>query len=188
MVSTYTDERLSIVPVSLKAANEIVSQWHRHHGAKNNGYRFAVGVALAGRIVGVAIVGNPVAIGLADGWTLEVNRTCTDGTRNANSMLYGAAWRTAKGLGFHRLITYTLPAEGGASLRAAGWTCAGEAGGDSWNRPNCGRPRIDKIPLEPKLRWEVTTSDYMRMKDFRPPGVESDSGNDSQLLFTEMTA
>ena len=53
--------------------------------------------------------------------TLEVNRTCTDGTKNANSMLYGAIWRAAKALGYTRLITYTQADESGASLHAAGW-------------------------------------------------------------------
>jgi hypothetical protein len=56
-----------------------------------------------------------------DGKTLEVNRTCTDGTRNANSMLYGAVWRAARAMGYVRCITYTQHDESGASLRAAGW-------------------------------------------------------------------
>ena len=168
---------LSIVPISLKAANRIVSQWHRHHGPKNNGYRFALAVAKAGVICGVAIIGNPVAIGLQDGWTLEVNRTCTDGTKNANSMLYGAAWRVARSLGFHRLITYILPEEGGASLRAAGWKCAGEYGGGSWDRPGCGRPRTDKHPLGVKLRWEVVTPEWLAHRTSPPPTVHVDCGS-----------
>ena len=52
---------------------------------------------------------------------LEVNRTCTDGTRNANSMLYGAIWKAAKAMGYVRCITYTQADETGASLKAAGW-------------------------------------------------------------------
>jgi hypothetical protein len=90
---------------------------------------------------------------LDDGWTLEVTRTCTTGVKNANSMLYGACWRAAKAMGYTKLGTYTLPEEGGASLRAAGWRLIGEAGGGSWNRPN--RPRVDKHPLQRKLRWEI---------------------------------
>jgi hypothetical protein len=35
-------------------------------------------------------------------------------------MLYRAAWRAVKALGYRKLITYTLPEEGGASLRASG--------------------------------------------------------------------
>jgi len=77
-------------------------------------------------LVGVAIVGRPVARAYDDGMTLEVNRSVTDGTPNANSMLYGAAWRAAKALGYHRLITYTQEGESGSSLRAAGWRVIGQ--------------------------------------------------------------
>lgn len=56
-----------------------------------------------------------------DGLTLEVNRTCTDGAKNANSMLYGAVWRAAKAMGYKRCITYTQADESGVSLRAAGF-------------------------------------------------------------------
>ena len=75
--------------------------------------------------MGVVIVGRPVSRYLDDGWTLEVNRLCTDGSRNACSMLYGAAWRAARAMGYKRLITYILESECGASKRAA---CAGQAG------------------------------------------------------------
>lgn len=102
----------------------------------------------------MAIVGRPVARRAQDGWTLEVNRCCTDGTRNACSMLYGAAWRAARALGWRKLITYTLPEEGGASLRGAGWKCIGEAGGGSWNVPS--RPRVDLHPTQMKLKWEMS--------------------------------
>jgi len=146
--------KLQIVPITLKEANEFVRRYHRHHKPVP-GCKFCVAVANENNeIVGVAIVGRPVARYLNDGWTLEVSRTCTDGTKNANSMLYGAAWRVARALGYRKLITYTLPEESGISLRAAGWRCVGEAGGDSWNRPNCGRPRVDLEPLQIKLRWE----------------------------------
>jgi hypothetical protein len=108
-----------------------------------------------GELRGVAIVGRPVARKLDNGWTLEVNRVCTDGARNACSMLYGAAWRAAKALGFRRLITYTLPEEGGASLRATGWRLLGERGGGNWNVPT--RPRIDTAAVlrGQKLLWEA---------------------------------
>jgi hypothetical protein len=89
-----------------------------------------------------------------DGWTAEVTRLCTDGTPNACSMLYRAAWRAARSLGYRRLITYTLAEEGGASLRASGFTLLGEAGGGSWSRGN--RPRVDKHPTQGKLKWELS--------------------------------
>jgi len=72
-------------------------------------------------MVGVACAGRPVARHFDDGLTIEVNRSCTDGARNANSMLYGAVWRAAKAMGYRRAITYTQAEESGASLRAAGW-------------------------------------------------------------------
>lgn len=90
---------------------------------------------------------------LDDRFTLEVNRVATDGAKNACSMLYGAAWRAAKALGYQQLITYTLPEEGGASLRAAGWRLVGECGGGSWSRAS--RPRCDSHPVQKKLRWEA---------------------------------
>jgi hypothetical protein len=144
--------RLMLVPVSLEDANEFVRLYHRHHQPVP-GHKFSIGVSDGEKLVGVAIVGRPVSRMLDDGFTLEVNRTCTDGTPNANSMLYGACMRVAFGLGYKQIITYTLPEEGGASLRAAGWRCIGKAGGGSWNVPS--RPRVDKHPLQEKLKWMV---------------------------------
>jgi len=132
---------LSVTPIDFAEANAFVSAFHRHHKPMV-GCKFCVAVSDAdGKVRGVAITGRPVSRHLDDGWTLEVNRCCTDGARNACSMLYGAAWRVAKAMGFRKLITYTLPAEGGASLRAAGWKLIGERGGGNWNVKS--RPRID---------------------------------------------
>jgi hypothetical protein len=143
---------LEIIPMNLDEANAFVREHHRHHQPVP-GAKFCIGVALDGAVVGVAIVGRPVARMIDDGWTLEVNRTCTDGTKNANSALYGACRRAAFALGYRRLLTYTLPEEGGSSLRAAGWKCLGEAGGGSWSCPS--RPRVDKHPMQAKIRWQV---------------------------------
>ena len=78
----------------------------------------------------------------------------SDGTPNACSMLYRAAWRACKALGWRRLITYTLAEESGVSLRAAGFKEIGKAGGGSWSVPS--RPRVDKHPTQVKIRWEIT--------------------------------
>ena len=145
---------LSIIPITLAEANEFVRTHHRHHQPVP-GCKFCIACCdAAPRVRGVAIVGRPVARLLDNGWTLEVNRCCTDGARNACSLLYGAAWRAAKALGYRKLITYTLPEEGGASLRAAGWKLIGERGGGTWNRGS--RPRVDIHPLQAKLFWEVS--------------------------------
>ena len=110
---------MTIVPINLDEANAFVEKHHRHHKPVP-GAKFCIAVAVGGVVVGVAIVGRPIARMADDGWTLEVNRTCTDGTKNANSMLYGACRRVAFGMGYRKLITYTLPSEGGRSLAAAG--------------------------------------------------------------------
>ena len=121
--------RLDIVPITQREAFAYVERHHRHHRPPRGSI---IQVAVAdqdGQVRGVAIVGRPVARMLSDGWTVEVIRVATDGTRNACSKLYGACWRAVKALGYRRLITYTLPEEGGASLRGAGFTLVGEAGG-----------------------------------------------------------
>lgn len=144
------------MPVSFDEACGFVEMWHRHHRPPV-GHKFSVGVANdADVLVGVAMVGRPVARHLDDGLTLEVNRTATDGTPNANSMLYGAAWRAAQALGYRKLITYTMADESGASLRAAGWRVLGERPArNGWSAPS--RPResrgVDGIP---RTLWEAS--------------------------------
>jgi hypothetical protein len=147
---------LRVVPCSLKEANAFVALHHRHHKPAR-GCKFCVAVADGGRVVGVAIVGRPVARGLQDGLTLEVNRCCTDGSRNACSLLYGAAWRAARVLGYERLVTYTLPEEGGASLRGAGWHLIGHRGGGNWNTPTRPRADTDERIAGQKLLWQAAT-------------------------------
>jgi hypothetical protein len=151
--STPMTPSLCLVPCTLAEANEFVRANHRHNKPVP-GCKFCVAVSKGDAICGVCIVGRPVARFNDDGWTLEVNRTCTDGTPNANSILYGAARRAAWALGYKRLITYTLPEEGGASLKASGFKYLGERGGGTWNRKN--RPRVDTHPLQVKILWEVT--------------------------------
>lgn len=148
-----TTQRLVIVPCSMQDAREWVTRHHRHHRAPESGL-FALAVAVGDEIKGVAIVGRPVARALQDGWTAEVTRVAVvEGVPNSCSMLYGAAWRAARALGWRKLITYTLASEPGTSLRAAGWTVVGQVRGRSWDTPS--RPRIDGHPLDDKVRWEA---------------------------------
>jgi hypothetical protein len=146
--------RMRLMPITLEEANAYVKKHHRHH-KPTPGHKYSVAVGDT-EIRGVAIVGRPVARKLDDGWTLEVNRVCTDGARNACSMLYQAAWRAAKALGYTRLITYTLPKEGGASLRGAGWKCLGERGGGNWNVPSRPRVNTDEILRGQKWLWQAS--------------------------------
>ncbi len=142
---------LEIVPMTLREANAYVEQHHRHHGPVP-GQKYSIGLSDGEKIVGVAIVGRPVSRHLDDGWTLEVNRLCTDGTKNACSMLYAAAWRAARAMGYKRLVTYIMESENGASLRAAGWKCVGQAGGLRWTGER--RPEVDLYPAQMKIRFE----------------------------------
>lgn len=144
---------MQITPITLREASAFVAEHHRHHKPPQ-GALFAIAVSKDELVVGVAVVGKPVARMANDGWTVEVTRLCTNGERNACSMLYGAAWRAAKALGYRKLITYTLPEEGGSSLRGAGWTCLGEAGGGGWSRKD--RPRVDTHPTQVKMKWART--------------------------------
>ena len=146
---------MRLVPVSLKAANTFVAEHHRHHKPVV-GHKFSIGCALDGRLVGVAIVGRPVSRHLDNCLTLEVNRLCTTGEKNACSMLYAAAARAAKAMGYQKIITYTLDTEPGASLRAAGWKCIGLAGGKRWTGKRC--PAVDLCPPQMKLRYEKVLS------------------------------
>lgn len=152
---------LEIVPITLKEANAFVEQNHRHH-KPTKGHKFSIGLSDGEKIVGVAIVGRPVSRYLDDGWTLEVNRLCTDGSKNACSMLYAAAWRAAKAMGYKKVITYILKSEPGTSLKAAGWKCVGEAGGERWTGKR--RPEVDLYPAQMKLRFEKEEKNEMRIE------------------------
>ena len=140
--------------MGLNQANAFVRAHHRHHGPVR-GAKFCIAVAAESEVVGVAIIGRPRARMLDDGWTLEVNRSCTLGTKNACSMLYGACRRIALEMGYKRLITYTLSTESGESLIAAGWKRTGLTRAESWSRQS--RPRTDARPPEVKVRWEAIT-------------------------------
>ena len=144
--------RLTTVPQTLTAAMAYVREHHRHHRTPQGGL-FAVGCAdESGKLVGVAIVGRPVARGLQDGRTAEVTRVATDGTANACSILYAACWRAARAIGYQRLVTYTLASEGGASLRATGFRLVGRVTGRQWSCPS--RPRSKNAVID-KQRWEL---------------------------------
>lgn len=141
------------VKIGLDEANSFVAQHHRHHKPVV-GHLFSIGAALDDKIVGVVIVGRPVARMRDDGETVEVTRLCTDGERNACSFLYGAAAKAAFALGYRRIGTYILASEPGTSLMGTGWKLIGERGGGSWSVPS--RPRVDKHPTQKKMLFEKT--------------------------------
>ena len=146
-------KNLDIVPVSLAEANAFVKQYHRHHKPVV-GHKFSIGVTDGKNIVGVAIIGRPLSRYLDDGFTLEVTRCATDGTYNACSILYAAAWRAAKAMGYKKVITYILESENGASLKASGYKCIGKCGGLRWTGKR--KPEVDLYPAQMKFRFERT--------------------------------
>jgi hypothetical protein len=149
-----SQSRLIVVPCQLDEANSFVSQHHRHHQPVV-GHKFSLAVAdESNEVRGVVIVGRPTARRLDDGLSLEVTRLCSDGCPNACSALYAASWRAAKALGYRRLGTYILANEPGTSLLAAGWRLVGTTPGRSWSVPS--RPRVDKHPLQQRMRWEAS--------------------------------
>lgn len=153
-----------VVPITLRKANDFVAGFHRHTGrTARNGGKFAVGLAFEGRLMGVAILGNPLSATFMDGVTAEVLRVCVlpAAHRGACSQLYNACWRAWKAMGGRRLITYTLEDEDGASLRGAGWRIVGKTKpcAVGWRKTDdgCVRTHTPVMTLV-KLRWEISTT------------------------------
>jgi len=175
---------LRIVPLTLKQANDLVASLHRHHKPALS-HRFSIGVeetvkcpecygwdniidpacekcsgsGWASRITGAAIIGRPVARGCDPYNVAEVTRLVTDGTKNACSILYAAAARIAREMGFTKIQTYILEDEPGTSLLAAAWSFESKTAGGDWNvgaQKRTGRgigPRRTDQPQNPKQRW-----------------------------------
>jgi len=147
---------LELQPITFKEACDFIDQHHSTHDAPQ-GWKFGVAVNDGTEVVGVVTVGRPVSRHRDDGYTLEVTRCATNGTKNAASKLYAAAWRAARNMGYRRLITYTLAdSEEGVPLRAVnGYEVIHErTGGGSWNTKS--RPRVDNHPKEQKTLWQVS--------------------------------
>ena len=152
---------LTIAPITLKAAKDFVLQHHRHNKPPT-GWKFGLSVLDDGELVGVACAGRPIARHLDDGFTLEVNRTCTDGTMNANSMLYGAVWRAAKAMGYRKCLTYIQGDETGSSLKAAGWVKSADlAARGSWAESTQTEMKDKRDPKGnggvARQRWEIAS-------------------------------
>jgi hypothetical protein len=149
---------MTVVPVGLSEAHEFVRSYHRHNKPAQGG-KFAIGASDGAQLVGVIVVGRPVGRHSDDGQTAEVTRCCViEGARNACSMLYSAAWRACRAMGYRRLITYTLQTESGASLRGAGWRVVAELPA---NNPALWQSRPGRewqtVVGQSKFRWEAVS-------------------------------
>lgn len=165
--STYV--KLYVVPVELKEANAFIAALHRHHKPVV-GHRFSLGcMDDRGVLRGAAICGRPVARMVDQRNVLEVTRLCTDGTKNACSILYAAAARAAQAIGYRKTQTYVLDSEPGTSLLAAGWVDEGEAGGGDWNRNNkTHKNRRRDQPMEKKRRYAKYLNERGDLKHIDP--------------------
>ena len=161
--------KLFVVPVELKEAQAFVKRLHRHHKPPT-GHRFSLGcMDERGVLRGVAVCGRPVARLVNQRNVLEVLRLCTDGTRNACSMLYAAAARAGQAIGYKKAQTYILESESGKSLEAAGWVDEGEAGGGDWNRNNSThKNRRTDQPMVKKRRYAKILNEREDLKYFDP--------------------
>lgn len=142
---------LKPIPLTREQANAHIREHHRHHKPVV-GDRFRIGAVLAGVLVGVCVVGRPVARGCDPYTVAEVTRLCTDGTKNACSFLYSRAARIAREFGFNSIQTYILESESGDSLKAAGWEYVYTTRGGEWKHSD-GKPRRNDQPSEPKQLW-----------------------------------
>lgn len=144
--------RMRIVPMLVDDAKNIVRLWHRHLPEPPPRPRYAIGAVKNGQLVGVALIGRPGGRGIPQYEVAEITRCATDGTRNAGSALYGACARLCKAAGFWKVVTYNLDAEGGASLRAAGFVRVADVKGREHVRAD-GAPRLN-ANTDDKGRWE----------------------------------
>jgi hypothetical protein len=142
--------RLRIVPCTLAEANAFVKKLHRHHDPVT-GHRWSIGVSDNGHLCGVAICERAKAR-LESPFMCEVTRVCTDGTKNACSMLYSACARAARAMGYDLIKTFILASEPGTSLRAANWHEDGEVEAQNWSRPSRQR-KVTTHSEEKKIRY-----------------------------------
>lgn len=148
---------MKIVPLTLRQANDFVEEWHRHSArTSNDGGKFAIGLHNGGgELIGVAIVGRPIARLLQVEGAAELLRLCTspEAPKGSGSKLYARARRIWQLMGGTRLHTYTLDRESRATMKGAGLRePVATIDGAQWDR--AARPRDRRaIYDEPKIRW-----------------------------------
>ena len=151
---------MMVINLTLADANAFVTEHHRHN-KKAQGHKFSIGCVVDDELVGVAIVGRPVARKLDDGFTGEITRLCVNenAPKNVCSFLYRCAWRAWSAMGGKRLVTYTLNSESGASLRGANFKLVGIS--PAWKEGKGWTTRTNRVwqPVhrDGKLRWEINS-------------------------------
>ena len=149
-------KELSTIPLSLKEANEFVTKYHRHN-KKCAGHKFSIGAVYKNEIVGVVIVGRPVARKLDNRFTLEINRNCVLDTapKGTCSFLYSRVIKIWQTMGGKKIITYTLETESGSSLKAVNFNK--ETTVQTFKKNTGWTTRTNRIWQEvqatPRIRW-----------------------------------
>ncbi len=187
----FFGDSASIRPVHIRDANAFVAAHHGHNGPVLVA-RFCLGLfdrEIPGEgetLVGVAIVGNPVARALCDGRTLEVRRLCLAADwaaprANFASRLYGAACREARRRGFTRVVTYTLESEKAASVRGANFRPVAQVKPKPWDT-RARRRRHQAVYEEPKVRWQWDSACRERPGDGARPHPRSKRASPAEPL------
>ena len=149
-------KELSVIPLSLKEANEFVTKYHRHN-KKCAGHKWSIGAIFKDELVGVIIVGRPVSRKLDNRFTLEVNRNCVldNAPKGTCSFLYAKAIKIWQSMGCKKLITYTLQTESGSSLKAVNFNK--ETTVQKFKKNTGWTTRANRIWQEvqsiPRIRW-----------------------------------
>jgi len=146
-----------LAPISRKDANAFIGREHSHHEGVTSD-RFRVALEHEGAVIGVCVLGNPIAPELAKSDScMEVTRLCTLG--RGGSRLLGAVVRAGLNLGYRRFVSYTRVDERGTVYRAAGWWPVARVKGrahDTGNRAGRWLPGIVEPTTEivDRIRWE----------------------------------
>ena len=149
-------KNLIVIPLSLKQANEFVTKYHRHN-KKCTGHKFSIGAEYKGKLVGVAIIGRPVARKLDNQFTLEINRNCVlnDAPKGTCSFLYAKAIKIWQSMGGKKIITYSLTTESGSSLKAVNFKKETQVQTFKKNKGWTNRKNRtwQEVQATPRIRW-----------------------------------
>lgn len=137
----------------LREACGFIARHHRHHVPPQGGI-VALGLWEDEKLVGIGILGRPLARAAQMNGDAELIRLCVlPDVAHAASALQARMKRVAQSLGFRRMLTYTLADEAGTSMRAAGMQRDIDlTRGGEWTTPT--RKRLAAIhPTARKIRW-----------------------------------
>ena len=151
----YLETRVMEGGEDWQLCRQLVAEHHRHNSPPV-GWKFGIGCYNGPTLVGIAVVGRPVARGYVGKAIAEVTRLCTWNCsgleRHAASKIYGHCAREAAKRGYEKIITYTYAEETAASVRAAGWTFETNVRARSWSCAS--RPRKARASeTKDKRRW-----------------------------------